>query len=191
MGTSSSERWLGTPLKFVGVRGHGHYETSFISRWSKDWTQKQIHRFQIKRKINEFVFYHFCYIYRRCSWQHGNGNNWFTMQRWLKRKYENSGLFFLFIPNILTRTLFQQFIHTPWKWFPSLELSTYASGFFKAWRMLNPKQRAQTTNIHLENWLRISTWRIKADMDRLLGEREERKKNTAKYLTNDEHFLCL
>ena len=171
MGTSASERWLGTPPKFVGMRGHGRCETNFSSRCSKDWTQKQVHRFQIKRKINEFVFYHFHCIYRRCFWQHGNRNNWFTMQRWPNRKYKNSGLLDLYSKHTDTRT-FPAIYSYALKMVSVFRINCLMQeAFFKAWRMLNPKQRAQTTNIHLENWPRISTWQIKADMDRLLNNK--------------------
>lgn len=147
-------------------------------------TGSQVHRFQIKRKINEFAFYHFNCTYRRCSWQHGNGNNWFAMQRRPKKNTKILGSW-IYIPNILTRTLFQQFIHTPRKWFPSLELSTYASGFVK----------------HEECWIqnkgprqRTLVW--KTDCEFLPGRLKliwtgYWKINTAKYLTKDEHFLCL
>lgn len=130
MGTSAPERWLGTPPKFVGMRGHGHCETSFSSWWSKDWTQKQAHRFQIKRKINEIVFYHFHWTYQQCSWQYGNGNTWFTVQRWPKRKYKNSRLLDLYSKHTDTNTF--SAVHSyAVKWFASLEFSTNASGFLK------------------------------------------------------------
>lgn len=58
-------------------------------------------------KSNEksmIFLYNFHCTYRRCSWQQGNGNNWFTMQRWPKRKYKNSGLLDLYPKHTDTNT---------------------------------------------------------------------------------------
>ena len=69
------------------------------------------------------------------------------------------------VPKILTRTLYQQLIHTPWKWLPSPQLPTEASGYvFQRLKNVKSKTRTQITNTHLENSLRIATSPIKADI---------------------------
>lgn len=89
--------WLDIPPKFVRMHGRGHCDVSFRSCWSKDWTHLQVHRFQIKWKINEFVFYPLQCTYRRRLWQYATGNNLCAVQRWPERKIQQRwALWFMF-----------------------------------------------------------------------------------------------
>ena len=103
---------------------------------------------------------------RQCSWQYSNGNNWFAMQQWPKRKIQCQAVWFLF--QIYGKEHFSNNLFScPENGFPLWKYLLIQAGFSRM-KNVKSKKRTQTTNTNLVNTLQIATSHIRADRDRLV-----------------------